>query len=506
MQPGPHRILRIGAAIVALQILIGCGGGGSPGPIATVTAAPIPTATPSATPPSTPTPGPTSTPAGPAAVTVDLNQRFQTISGWEVAARLWEEDKTKNRYDGAWLADRNEILDALVNQAGVTRIRIELHSGAENSIDHWSRFVSGQASYTEWRAHRYEKINDNSDPLSANAAGFQFSELDYQMDNLVMPLRQRLTARGEKLTVNLCYVDFRPDASPGNVDHAHAPAEYAELILAAFQHLASKYGVTPDVFELSLEPENTAGWGGAELGGGLVAAAARLEAAGFHPGFIAPSVSSAGNASSYIGAMLAQAGAASRISAFSYHSYDGPPDSTRAAILGLATQARVTTAMLEHIAADVNELRSDLTVANVSAWQQFGIANLDSPSRDSQGAYLLLVDLAKPAGARVRLASRTRALSQIFRRVRPGAVRVSATGEPSRRPIAFVTPAGKATVAVIADASGPFAVGGLPAGTYGVEYTTDAALAANAADVTVAAGGLAQATLPAAGVLVLYQR
>ena len=43
----------------------------------------------------------------------------------------------------------------------------------------------------------------------ANMAGFQFSGLDNQVENILLPLKQRIQDNGERLFVNLCYVDFR---------------------------------------------------------------------------------------------------------------------------------------------------------------------------------------------------------------------------------------------------------------------------------------------------------
>ena len=51
-------------------------------------------------------------------------------------------------------------------------------------------------------------------PSVANPAGFQFSRIDYQVENILLPLQRRLAARGERLFINLCYVDFRRRARP----------------------------------------------------------------------------------------------------------------------------------------------------------------------------------------------------------------------------------------------------------------------------------------------------
>ena len=230
------------------------------------------------------------------------------MNGWEVSARLWEQNKAKNAYDPAWLAYRDEILDRLVNQVGIDSVRVEVRSGFENPVDAWARFESGADSYSDWRKRRYEKINDNADPDRRNDAGFHFTELDYQMRNIVLPMRALLARRGERLHINLCYVDFSPEGNKGDVDHAAEPAEYAELILAAFDHLKTEFGNHADLFEIVLEPEKSDDWRGQQIGRALVAVATRLRAAGYSPAFIAPSTMRASAAPGYVDDMLSVPG------------------------------------------------------------------------------------------------------------------------------------------------------------------------------------------------------
>jgi hypothetical protein len=406
-----------------------------------------------------------------ATITLDARKRFQTMSGWEVSARLWEQNKAKNAYDPTWLAYRDEILNRLVNQVGIDSVRVEVRSGFENPVDAWARFESGVDSYTDWQKRRYEKINDNADPNLRNDAGFHFSELDYQMRNIVLPMRALLAERGERLHINLCFVDFRPEGSTGNVEHALAPAEYAELILAAFDHLKKEFGITPDSFEIVLEPEKTDYWHGKQIGHALVAVAARLRAAGYSPEFIAPSTMRASSAPEYIDEMLSVPGASDLISMISFHTYDTPTDATRAEIWLRARRLGASTGMLEHFPATAEEIYRDLTVAHVSRWQPYGIAYLDEPKRDAQGAYLLLVDPSRPREKAVRLSASTGALSQYFRNVRRGAVRIAAeSNNSSKRAVAFINPDGGYVVIVAADDGGEVRISGLPAGAYDISF------------------------------------
>lgn len=113
-------------------------------------------------------------------------------------------------------------------------------------------------------------------------ADFQFSHLD-QVENILLPLKQRIKDNGERLFVNLCYVDFGYSELKCNVSHARQPEEFGEFVFAVFDHLKRRYDLIPDAFKVILEPENTDDWRGREIGLGLVAAAKRLRRAGFAP-------------------------------------------------------------------------------------------------------------------------------------------------------------------------------------------------------------------------------
>jgi hypothetical protein len=441
-----------------------------------------------------------------ATIRVDDSKRFQTMSGWEVSARTWEQNKVKNAYDPAWLAYRDEILDRLVNQVGIDSIRVEVRSGFENPVDAWARFESGADSYADWRKRRFEKINDNADPNLRNDAGFHFSELDYQIRNFVLPMQALLARRGERLHINLCYVDVSPPASKGNIEHALAPQEYAELILAAFDHLKAEFGIVPDSFEVSLEPEHSDEWRGKQIGQGLVAVAARLHAAGYDPEFIAPSTTSAAAAPAYIDDMLSVPGASDHIGMIAYHSYDSPSDATREAIWQRARRLRVPTGMLEHFPSTADEVDRDLTVANVSRWQPYGIAYLDKPETDRQGAYLLLVDPLRPRGSAVRLASSTGALAEYFLNVRRGAVRIEAKSNNSgKRATAFINRDGSHVLIVAARTGGELRISGLPEGLYGISFAPQGSAPQSLGSARVEKG-LLIARIPGKGVWVAREQ
>ncbi|GAA4746093.1 hypothetical protein GCM10023264_09590 [Sphingomonas daechungensis] len=459
----------------------------------------------------------------PVEITVDPAVTHQVMNGWETTTRLWEYNKAEDRFDGSWVPISGQIYDKLVNELGINRVRIELKSGAENPVDYWSQFEAGKIGYKAFRRHYYEKINDDADPNQLNPAGVQFSHLDYQIEKMVLPIKQRVEANGEKLFINLNYVDFGQTELKGDISHARQPAEYAELIDAAFVHLKDKYGIVPDSLEVILEPDNSDHWRGRQIGEAIVATHARLKADGFDPQFIAPSTASAGRAPAFFDEMMAVPGVAPLISTLSYHRYDSPKP---AVIKGIAESARsiglsnslidrvspvpgiaerakenhISTAMLEHLSGDAAELFEDLTVGQVSAWQQYDIARKDIPGEPDEGGDYYVVAYANPNAPVIRMADRTRGLAQYFRYVRIGATRVDArSNDGDVKPVAFKNRDGGFVVVVNADRARNLIVGGLPPGRYLASYTT--AKETGRELPPIVSNGTIKLSIPAAGIL-----
>jgi hypothetical protein len=460
-------------------------------------------------------------------ITVDPAITYQAMKGWEATARLWEYNKAEDRYDPSWLALSDQIFDRLVNELGINRVRLEIKSGAENPVDHWAKFESGAIGYKEFRRHFYEKINDDPDPNHLNPAGMQFSAMDYQVEKIVLPLKRRLEARGEKLFVNFNYVDFGQTELRGSLSHARQPAEYAELIHAAFVHLRDKYGLAPDALEIILEPDNSDEWRGRQIGEAIRSVSARLKADGFSPEIIAPSTAAAGKAPAYIDEMMAVPGVASLVSTLSYHRYDLPKPrvvvgiAARAQALGLsnslvdrvapvpgiaerARTRRLSTAMLEHLTGDAAELHDDLTRGQVSAWQQYAIATQSAGRKSDKDGYYYILDAGNAQAPVLRMAERTRGLAQYFRYVRLGARRIEARSSDSAvKPTAFRNMDGSIVVVLASNKPGTMIVRGLQAGRYLASYT--AARETGRELPPLISDGTISVTLPAAGIMTIRQ-
>ncbi len=208
---------------------------------------------------------------------------------------------------------------------------------------------------------------------------FNIAYMDYKIENVVLPLRDRLMQNGNSLFVNVNYVDFRPS----EFKHKSDPQEYAEFVLATYQHMQSKYGFTPDSWEVILEPDN-AEWTPEQIGHAIAAAGDLLKANGFTPNFIAPSTTSMKAAIRYFEKILTIPGALEYISELSYHRYADISLNSLETIAQLAKENGVNTSMLEWIGATYETLHEDLKVGNNSAWQQFTLAYC---GKDNGGAY-----------------------------------------------------------------------------------------------------------------------
>jgi hypothetical protein len=204
--------------------------------------------------------------------------------------------------------------------------------------------------------------------------------------------------------------------------------------------------------------------------------------------------------------MIKMPGVAGELDEISYHRFGQTLPSDLQALAQRAAQYHMRTAMLEHGGSGHDHLHEDLTLANVSAWQQFGLAFCGT--NDTGGMYFLV------SGAKVgennpvvNTAKMTKYLRQYFRFVGLRAVRVGAASADARfAPVAFRNANGKYTVVVKTSAGGSFTVGGLPAGTYAIDYTTAADYMKSLPDVTISGSQSISTSIPDVGVLTIHAK
>lgn len=415
-------------------------------------------------------------------VAVDGGQTYQTMRGWEATL------------SGGWTmpaSARAALIAEAVNDFGVTRVRLEATSNQLESPTPLTDADCGSAAITG--------ANDNADPATVRAAGWQWHCFDRMVRQWVLPLKQATEARGEPFHLNVTYVGFNNSVRFQQTN----PAEYAEFVAVVLDHLKTTHNLEPDTWEALLEADLVSTVDGAQLGRLIAAAGARIRAAGFTKVmFTAPSPTNPNNTMAYLNGLLSVAGASAYLQEIAYHRYSDPQPGALATIRDAATARGWRTAMLEHIGADVHELYDDVTGANVSSWARFALAG--PHGGPNGGSQLYHVDVTNGA---YQIKSHAYPLRQYYKYIRPGAVRLGASATTaSIKPVAFRNPGNKYVVVANTTGSATLQVGGLPAGTYDVSYTTGSQLGVTAAAVTIASGALATATIPAAGTITLSQR
>jgi hypothetical protein len=392
----------------------------------------------------------------PAFITLNPGTKYQTIIGWEAVQQSGEYDCPGfNSYKDA-------LFDAAVNDLGINRLRVEI--GATNST----------------------------------SLTFDLTRLDYRIEKVVIPIRQRLIAKGESLFINV-NLGGR-SAFPNQPDMS----AYAKQVLVTYRHMQSKYGFIPDGWEVVLEPGVVSpNWTPAKIDDAIIRSNNLLIANGFiNPYFIAPSSpGNPDNALNMFKSMLAANNGVlpSGLKEFSYHRYGSPSTGTLQAIADLRGKFGLNTAMLEHAGATYSELHADLKEGEVSAWQQYALAYCDK-SDDGYKYYIV-------NGNSFSIGSRTKFLRQYFKFIKPGAFRIGSNSNNGNfDPLAFINPDGKYVVVVDANQGGTMSINGLKPGTYSLKYTTASQYNIDLPDVTVGAGQSLSASIPAAGVITIYAK
>jgi len=262
-------------------------------------------------------------------ISLDPTKTYQTMTGWEVVdfSQEWLPcgaqctDSNLNGFgyiNPAQPQYEDTLAFQLVNKVGYNRVRLEVWCGFENPVDRWTQYATQQITTSTYSStYRYQVINDNADPNVINNGGFQWSFLDMKIDRDILPLKKYIEANGEHLYINLQYVCFQPSVT------AHeTPSEYAEMVLATYQHMQSKYGFVPDLWSVILEPDANTHWAstqGTTEGQAVKAAGDKLVANGFTPHFVVANTECIANAITYFDNIRAVPGAMAYISEIGYH-------------------------------------------------------------------------------------------------------------------------------------------------------------------------------------------
>ena len=398
-------------------------------------------------------------------ITLDLNKSYQTIGHWENGGFLQK---------GLEELIIDDLVDLTVDSLGINRLRLEIRSGSENTVDYYQQYQDSTIEYETWRSNRYATENDDDDPNNINWRGFYFTELDETIENVLIPIRNRLIQNKSNLYINLCIVAFTGqlnEGTGGTIIH-QIPEEYAEFIEAIFKHMENKYGFVPDAVEVLLEPDVAKFGDGKLVGECLVAAGNRLKGIGYKPDFIACSNTNLFNATGKMYSdFIKVPGVSEYWSEYSFHAYAGRTDDNLIQISENAKVNGVNTSMLEWWTNGhrYDYLHKCLKLANVSSYEfkgSFGTVNNDWSSgllsiRDN-GNNEYLLDLQPPV----------KYFRHYFKLISNGAVRYEAISDSSSfDPVVFKNEDGSLILNIMAANSGNVSISGLPTGSYQTIYS-----------------------------------
>ncbi|MEO0607582.1 MAG: glycoside hydrolase family 30 beta sandwich domain-containing protein [Pseudomonadota bacterium] len=424
-----------------------------------------------------------------AVIRIDPAATYQTMTGWELTA-----DVAGNPQKPFWRPFKDDLLDGLVAEAGINRVRLEITNNAESDGAEARKFINAEVKFRDYKPYRYSMENDNDDPFVINPDGFNFVELDWHIEETVLPIKQRLEARGEKLWVNVCYVAFIEGYYP-----LKDPEEYAEFVLAAYQHMEAKWGFVPDTWEVILEPDQKPDmWTGREIGEAVLAAGKRLEAHGYRPSFVGPSVLNMSFTVRYFEGIASVPGATDYMSEIAYHRYAGSRPRNARRIAELAEKHDLKTGMLELWFGHANHhvLHEDLRLANNSSWQGSVVYSLYKMKELPDGT------------SELRISEDMRHNIQYFRHVRLGAKRIGSAVEKGGGvdPLAFVNPDGSTTVVVKTKGAANLKIKDLPAGSYSVSFALPNRSRVLPDRIEIEAGEALTTRIPNKGVITISSR
>jgi hypothetical protein len=401
-------------------------------------------------------------------VTIDTNTTFQTIHSWEAGTSVVITEGENIATDPLIDIVKYDVAKYIVDTVGINRLRLEVRAGSENTRDYWNEYITEQVSYEDWRANRYANVNDNDDPDDLNMAGFYFSELDDKINNAVLPMKEYMESKGEKLYISLCYVAFTEQITDGEYIHRD-PKEYAEFILAVFTYMKDKYDFVPDAVEVFLEPDVGKFGNGDLVGKCLVETGDKLKSEGYSPEFIALSNTNLFNANNtnYIGKFLEVSRVLDYWKEYSYHAYAGRTDSLLNAVAERANQYNVRTSMLEWWTnSNTSErLHTDLKIGNNSTWQyRFSLATSENSDNNSG---LTKVTYTDENNFKIEPKFGVPFVAFYQRNIRPGDVRIDANSDDNNVDvIAFKTPDGRIKIIANCLSQADIYFNNLPKGEY----------------------------------------
>jgi hypothetical protein len=361
-------------------------------------------------------------------VTLDPAVQYQTIRGWGAAS-----------WTPPWLSPalRTAGIRELVNELGLTRLRLEVPAGNGSEATAW------------------EQPNDDWDPLHLNWPAFNTADVDRRITEVVLPFKRAVEANGEPFNL---YVSpsFFDGGSSGAAPPwlLNNPGEDAEFALAFLLYLKNTHGIEADYYCILNEAGNNNPFNASVVAEMIRTLGPRLQAAGLSTTIQFPeSVNAQAAWNSYLQQVQGDDDVWRYIGCLSYHLY-GTNDPYRSQIGNLGASLGLPTAQTEYMSLTMNHLYDDLTLGRVSFWEIYGLSQCLQWN---------------PSNTSFRRIGQYWSFRQVMRFVRPGAIRIGATSSDSNlRVLAFVHDGGTTVVLINGSGARTANLTNLPVGTYGV--------------------------------------
>lgn len=401
-------------------------------------------------------------------ITVDVAARQQTMLGWN--ATLHPSELTD--------VQRTAVLDELTD-LGLTSFRLHVDR-------------------REWE----DVVNDNADPYTTNWSAYQTTSLDRAFTQWVVPLKQRIEARGERLSLTL-EPSFYTTSMMGDMPQwmYRSPAEYTEWATNQISYIKNAYGVEADYFGICNEAGNANVVYNTQLQQIGRFLGPRMQQLGFNTKIQFASFVNTQQTVTAINALRNDSRFWPYVGMIAWHDYNGANNADRNTIRAFAQANNIATGMTEYNQATINELYDDLTQGNASVWSQFTSTYYGNGT--GGGSYILTPN----DRTSINRQDYYWRFYQVMHYVRPGDVRVEATSPfADIRALAFVNDDTQRTTVLISGASQrTLTVAGLtPGATYGVSQSTGTSPMQERGLVVADATGQASVTVAASSVLTLY--
>lgn len=453
----------------------------------------------------------------PREVTLDRNTVYQTwIAGQatDQFGQVYPEPALSPPYTGTpkmmpyYRSYRPGAMQAMAGHK-VNSLRYEYHMYVQNATDYFQQYLDGTLIgddlIPKWGEY---------DPAITDPNDWKWSSVDMMIDETLVPLRIALGAEHLVPRIELCYQDFRTQTRyPW--DH---PDEWAFVTVEIFKRMKAK-GVPPDFWGIN-EPDNCKGsCTGTKVANGMVAISDALEAIGESIKFLVPSnIQSFSSLSAWndirirLLAVKDATWITNHVAAISYHPYQDqwatqPLDSDLAAMKSQAATYSIGMAMTEFISADIRTLMRDLALGNVSLWQKY-CATLSDLTPDSATYFTsnTTTNVTTPIGGTQGTAADAYSVLEVLKWLKAGAQRFAATSLDANgvQTVAWQYNGRVVVMLWCVNEGATCRVGPLPAGVYQTEYTTGTSFVAGTPQ-TVADSGYLLCTIPAAGVLTVYE-